>query len=421
MNLDKLMSGVGIVIDDALNPEKKDENDLIWQITKQIDEKHIPYCSFYEIPDEKVVENFKDINFVLLDWKLDSEIDSDLKEMGVTGGSQLSESYIEDNIDFLRNLKKNCFAPVFIFSSLSTDQITKRLKKENLYDNTKPNFIFVKQKNDLITQDKKTPTLFNEIENWLKENSSIYVLKEWEIKFRQAKNQLFWSFYEINPAWPNVIWNAYKKDSVDMSNELGGLITKNLNARMSRFSFDEEILKIANPAIKKEDIKKVLEGEKYIKADLLSDDEINTGDIFKIKKDKYSLNIRPACDCIPNRNKSNASIDEVMLYCIPGSKITNRKTEDKYNSTYGNFPGLESDSNAIVFCIDDQKTIDFRFKNLQLIKFSELKAKRIGRLLPPYITLIQQRYALYLQRQGLPRIPDEAVKESDLSSAIINQ
>ena len=79
------------------------------------------------------------------------------------------------------------------------------------------------------------------------------------------------------------------------------------------------------------------------------------------------------------------------------------------------------DSNAIVFCIDDQKTIDFRFKNLELKEFSELKDNRIGRLLPPYITLIQQRYALYLQRQGLPRIPEEAVKENNESSAIINE
>lgn len=31
---------------------------------------------------------------------------------------------------------------------------------------------------------------------------------------------------------------------------------------------------------------------------------------------------------------------------------------------------------------------------------------RVGRLLPPFVTRVQQRYASYLQRPGMPRIPE---------------
>jgi hypothetical protein len=56
-----------------------------------------------------------------------------------------------------------------------------------------------------------------------------------------------------------------------------------------------------------------------------------------------------------------------------------------------------------------EKTYRYEFKNLTIKKWSEIKSSRIGRLLPPHITRIQQRYALYMQRQGLPRTPEKAI------------
>ena len=44
------------------------------------------------------------------------------------------------------------------------------------------------------------------------------------------------------------------------------------------------------------------------------------------------------------------------------------------------------------------------------MQWNNIKDNRIGRLLPPYITRVQQKYAHYLQRQGLPRIPKQAIK-----------
>jgi hypothetical protein len=56
------------------------------------------------------------------------------------------------------------------------------------------------------------------------------------------------------------------------------------------------------------------------------------------------------------------------------------------------------------------KAIQFELGEFSIEKFSEMKKLRIGRLLPPFITKLVQKYALYMQRQALPRIPEEATK-----------
>ena len=55
----------------------------------------------------------------------------------------------------------------------------------------------------------------------------------------------------------------------------------------------------------------------------------------------------------------------------------------------------------------------FKFNDLYKKEYPQISDDRVGRIIHPYITKIQQRYALYLQRQGLPRIPEEALKTDD--------
>ena len=64
---------------------------------------------------------------------------------------------------------------------------------------------------------------------------------------------------------------------------------------------------------------------------------------------------------------------------------------------------------SIAFSVHGGKSVRFDFRKLQVMKFSVLRNQRIGRLLHPYLTRIQQHYAPYMQRQGLLRIIEEAV------------
>ena len=193
-----------------------------------------------------------------------------------------------------------------------------------------------------------------------------------------------------------------------MTIKLGELITKNVLAR-TNYEFDEDILESENlDSVPKDDIRKVLEGMKFIKNENLNENEVHTGDIFKEENEtgnfKYLINVRPQCDITRNSNPE--------LYCLEGkiideTKINKEDIEDPYSFKQGHF--YEKINNVFVIGIDEGKIIEFKFRNIKIKKYNSIKSIRIGRLLPPYITRIQQKYTLYLQREGVPRIPKEAI------------
>ena len=85
--------------------------------------------------------------------------------------------------------------------------------------------------------------------------------------------------------------------------------------------------------------------------------------------------------------------------------MSNEELGDQYRN--GHYE--ESVGESIAFAACNGKSVRFKFKKLRVKRFAEIKDERIGRLLHPCVTRIQQRYALYLQRQGLPSIPEGAI------------
>lgn len=397
-----LFTGIAVVIDDEIGEKDANINNLISQIKKQ----NMPCLMYKELPDEGIIDHFDGISFLLLDWKLQAKILGESITDGVTLPSTIRDSAIEENISFLKKLRESCFMPVFIFTNEKEEVVIQTLKDHGLYQEDKPNYIFVMSKIDLTGRTK----LFKTIEDWIRKTPSIYVLSAWDKVYRASKVKLFHDFYKISPNWPNIMWESFADDGLNRSLELGEVITRNLYTRMVPFVFNDKILKKGRKAAHKDEVRKVIEGERFIKGDCLHKDSIATGDIFKIASGKFYLNIRPDCDCIPNRTDTDGKTEDVDLYLLKGNRLTPNQEGNAYREKYGNFE--ERDNQSIVFAIIDGKTYDFAFKNLLIKNWSEIKDKRIGRLLPPYITRIQQRYALYLQRQGLPRTPKQAIHGS---------
>lgn len=390
MSVSDLYNGVAVIIDDEIGEEKANINILI----EQIKSKNIPTVLSKKILSKESIVHLGSISFLLLDWELR------IAPIGIEGGG--GERM---NIVFLKEFCQRCFVPIFIFTNEAIEPIKRTLIDNELYLEGKPNCIFIKKKEELIDGN-----LFGEIESWLKENPSVYVLKEWEKEYNTAKNRLFREFFEFSPFWPNILYSTFSEDKVNPSHSLGDIISKNLRARMLPINFhvDTDASKDVPPS----ELKRVLEGERFIKNTGLIRDSIAPGDVFKYPGGKYYLNIRPECDCVPDRNKPSATLDAVDLYLLEGEKLTEPNTKKRYSLDRGQF--TEYDSDAIVFSMYDGKSYIFQFKDIIIKKWSELKEKeRLGRLLPPYITRIQQRYSLYLQRQGLPRIPKEAVLSTE--------
>lgn len=387
MDLKELMSGIAVVIDDAFDTgNSAGESDPIFQLVKEIEEKwNTPFYTNHQIPSEDTCRNLlQSASFVLLDWRL-----------WKGSGGELEKTGIENNLKFLE-LAEEYFVPVFIFTNDSPDDVEKSLnaKKENDY-------ILIEQKSKLTGE-----KVFNAVKRFIESSSSVYTLKAWEQSLYQAKRDLFNSFYTKTPDWPKIFWSTYKEDGVDPNFSLVSLINDNLVSRMQISVFESAILQKGRSEKAEDGVKLVIEEAMFISKDRLPDD-IRAGDLFKCSGGKYYLNIRPDCDCVPRARESK---DDVELYCLKGKRLTNNqlKSDKVYSEKNGNFN--ETVAEAILFPIDGGRAIRFDFKLLEKSMFKTMKKCRIGRLTHPYITRIQQRYALYLQRQGLPRIPKGVIR-----------
>ena len=208
-----LFKGIAVVIDDEIiNPTANIHN-----ILKQLKSQNIPLLTYTSIPFDEA-SYFQNLAFVLLDWRLiKQDVSSEAVETGVTIPATLQSYEAKDNIEFIKKLKEICFCPIFIFTNEDPDVVINKLESEGLYSKNKPNHIFVKSKNDLKGKNK----LFSEIKKWLKNNPSIYVLKEWEREYQKSKNKLFTDFQELSPIWPKIMWKCFEDDGVNKSFELG--------------------------------------------------------------------------------------------------------------------------------------------------------------------------------------------------------
>ena len=390
MELKSLMSGIAVVIDNALqnavtDEDSKDEDrDLIVKIVERISQEwSLPFYMTNKMPPEEIWPNLlQAASFILLDWKL-----------WKTGADELEKAGVKENIQFL-DQAKDYFVPVFIVTNESPEDIKDELPP-NINREGAP--VFIQAKSSLLSMDSLD---FRAIEDWIRKNASVYAMKTWEQVFHAAKKELFSSMYEKSPDWPRVFWKAYQDDTVDPSSSLTHLINDSLQGRMRTNAFEEEILTGPHAEVPREDLLALI-GETSFQG-TLSGHEIRCGDLFQSSEKRFLLNLRPDCDCVP---RSGQVIDAVRLYCVEGKEMRDDELRDQYRN--GHFDERVWESVAFAAC--NGKSVRFNFKKLRVKRFVEIKDKRIGRLLHPYLTRVQQRYALYLQRQGLPRIPEGAI------------
>lgn len=405
---DSLLNGIAVVIDDSLRPGS---DDPITDIVKQIEEKRIPVLDYDELPSTDEVKHFSNASFVLIDWRLQPTALGDDLTTRVPIGEGLLEASYKKIAKFILELRKHYFGPVFIFSQESEVDIKEKLKeifKEVGESDCSDllSYIFIKNKRAL-TDGKLFPT----IDSWFEQKPSVYVIKKWDCVLNQSKTDLFWHLYSLNHNWPTIFWNIFEQDGTDPSHEIGNLLSKNLIARLGECNLEQKYTSIEGEEPSRNDIRNLLSGERYIPNAQLHEDSIHCGDLF-YKGNKYYVNIRPECDCIPRSGKE--TIDEVELYLLGGKKLSNTKESQYFNNEFSNFkersncviiPFIEHNDNIIL--------LDIRLKDLTVGKYGEYRGARIGRLLPPYITQIRLKYSGYLQREGLTPTPPRAIYETD--------
>lgn len=448
MDVRKLFSGIAVIIDNEV--DKKEAP--IYKIRTNITNSNIPVVTYNNIPPNETVESLKNASFIILDWNfLDEPIgETDEALMGLIGASELKKQKQEELIEFVKLLLDELFVPVFIFSGVDISEVEDVLSEKGLYNKGKANRIFVKSKTEVESEEQ----LFQCIEEWLKKMPSIYAMKEWDNVFQTTKNCMFREWYQYAPQWVSVIWNMLKADSCEVQDEFGEFLTRNIVNRISEFYFEETLFVLEGKS-SVEELKKVIERERYIEYSENASGQAYTGDLFKDSK-YYYLNIRAQCD-LSRRD------DTVNLYLIKGKALKDKDivTEDIRFVSEGElkFPNkvytleeiqemcraaadekdgatdelqqlnrqfrkyrnlvffnqgelLEKKPEIVLACIDNGKIIKFQI-DLVIKTFAEIKDKRIGRVLPPYITRIQQKCSQHIVREGTMPIPREIFNSFD--------
>lgn len=400
--LKKFFAGIAVVIDDEINKQ----NSSIRAIIDQIRSGGCHVVELSKLPeDDDDLSNLRGASFFVMDWQLEPSLISDaegtLTRIQLPRGAEKAAD--KKKLNFLSKLTQERLAPMFIFTSENIENVKEVLSSdEKLYVEGQPTHILVESKENV-----KSKEVFNVLADWLNRTPSALVLKTWEQEYEKAKNDMFFDFYAKSVDWPVLLWKTFDDDGIPASDELGRLITRIIFSRMTPFHLEMGRF-IKPPPTQADEIAsyrgkllQVLEGERFVPAKGLHADSIAPGDVFKVNG-KFYINIRPDCDCIARGGE-----DDITLYVLRGEKISAKKADTFLDREYGTL--REKDSEAAVFAMHQGESIVFNLKNLESRKWSEVRDKRIGRLLPPFLTRLQQRYASYLQRPGLPKIPREAM------------
>ncbi len=255
---------------------------------------------------------------------------------------------------------------------------------------------------------------------------------------------MFNEFYTYSPNWAKIIWDMLKEDSIENQEEFGGFVTRSLLNRIRGYSFEETAIQ-PREKIENDELRKVVEGERYLTYEE-QPEQAYTGDLFK-DGSKYYLNIRAQCSM--SRKDADGNYNPAM-YCIRGKKLRNQdiisedirlSTEEElvfgatkrfsldqmrefckdteklveFNRNFSKHRNsiffrkgtiLERDDKVIVGCIAGEQAIQFEM-DLEVFSFNDMKGKRIGRVLSPYITKIQQKCAAHMVREGVTPLPKE--------------
>jgi len=391
MNINELFAGAGLVIDDQIFNENK--IDKIHKIVADIEGKGIPLVKYDSIPDLHVAQ-YKNFSFILLDWELLHL--EDQYGMPIAIDAKVKSELQSQLLSLLHDVADTSFLPIFIFSNSSEREIERVFEDNQLWMKGYKAPIFIQNKSSLITEEGSM--VWSIIESWVKQYPSIYVCKILQNSIKEAEIAMLKDFSNTH-SWPSIMWQTFINDSVNPNHEFMELLWQNTHVRLKDLEFDTDIIEHVEGDPSKEELQSVLRAQRY--TSIVDPTSSLTGDFYKIKSGKYGLNIRPACDCV-NREGGDGKI-----YLIYGSELKGDALYARFDEKFGNFN--EHVNDAIVGPMDKNKYILFKFNKIEIVTGSDYKAKKIGRVLPPFITHITEKYGLYIQRQGLPRLPMQAV------------
>ena len=399
--------GIGVIIDDKV-PLSEDEQtgDTICEIVGQLHNDGISLLKYRGIPTQGEWDNFGNVSFLLIDWSLLPSM------VGDTANKKMKKKIC----DFIKAIHRKAFAPILVFSNHDDAEIKRSLKNNGIEVDVPNAYVLVRPKSEMnALEEDGTSKLFNEINTWIQATPAIKLFTTWGNDVLTARNQMFAEFYNKSHNWPSLLWNAYKEDADDPSYGLSQVMFDNLRGRV-RSNISEM------PNVVPDDgafaaLKDVLALTVMLPSSILSDDQVRCGDLFKEKSGRFWLVVSCDCDCIVHNGESEESTFVQVVKVDGGCKPDSEKMKNRFSKKYG----LEHQANQSYLFPIDGKCYCVTYPSLKMMKLSEFDmGKRVGRVLPPYITDIRQRLAQWNQRVGFPKLPIELFPAVQVADSTCN-
>ena len=409
MNL--FSSSAAIIIDD----EVLDKETRAGRITKEFEDKGVCFVKYKEVPDAQQWVSFDKFSFLIVDWKIEDE--NRKRIAAATGGvgiTQYSEEIEKELIDFLCYMVGEFLMPVFVFSQENVTPIKDKIKTVDILNKAlERNQLFVRTKQHASNAD-----IEELMYKWCKENPAVYTLKSIDSSINKARNSLFKSLYESKPEWPLIVYQTIQKDiPSDGNEEFGEFLINSLLGRIDFLEFDQDILTKSHGSLEENEIISIYSNSKLYTYERSQPKGPHTGDLYVLEgvgndKEEFYLNITAGCDL---RNKN-------MIF-LKGNICKNYN----YHEAYGL---INKSVSTYIPLLHGHRCVEFFYKNYIATEMKDhYKAlgcggktyKRIGRLIHPYITVIQEGFSRYICRQGLSRHPDSILRQGAITKKAENQ
>ncbi len=390
-------NSIAMMIDDEVDVLASQANTL----KKDFETRGVKFITFKDIPGKEFLASFDAISFIIIDWKLHSDYSID--KGNLIWGSELIREEEERVLDLLGVLLDLYFVPIFIFTKEDTNYIVNQIEeRENLKKCLESNQLIVEDKSSLDIS--KIEELFKA---WCSNNPAAYALKQLDKSLLKAKSKLLNALSTYDNQWPLIVYNTLKEDAaVDADREFNDFLSDLLMGYLEPITLDDEIMSKEISCLDRDNLISLYDKAKFIPyTDKVISTSSYTGDVYVLDDndnrsgDVFLINITATCDLRKHK----------MIFLV-GKPI---KIE---GNLYSKKTGvIEKKTHALISAFCNYECVEFKFDSFfvmsiddsgDFIEYEGERYKRIGRLLYPYVSNIQERFSHYICRKGTIRHPN---------------
>ena len=384
--LKNFLSSIAMVIDDEIF----DESSSILKIVEELEKRGTLFVKRNSLLDN--IDSISNFSFIILDWDLKTEEEKLAISMGVSMGATLSDDKKVSNRNFIKQIITRYFIPIFIFSQENIGSIKAYLEADDdIKECINKGRIFLCDKSSL-----KDDQVITSLNNWLNDSMAVYTFKIMDESLETAKHRYFNEMNTCDLNWPCYVYQNIKEDNpADINSDFQEFLMTSFTSTVEPISFNGEGFN-KQVTLDSAEIIKIFSKIKFLSYREEWDVGLHPGDLYVNtdgEKEEYFINVSASCDMRKRKcyfvagveKSSPRKYDIICSYTV--KHILNKK-------------GIEfSLDNAQLLSITDVNKI------IVYINGEEKTYSRIGRLLNPYISALQNKFSSYITRTGVCKEP----------------